>query len=258
MAAATLASVAGTVLQAAPVVTFEPVKPDPKKLFSLSKLTNAFTLSGIANLVRGIFGLTALSFAGYSVLAPAFGELAELPHLETPGLAKWIAGLGVRILFRAAVIFGIIAAVDYTLNRRQHEEQLKMTKQEVKEEQKLHEGDPKIKARVRKVQRAAARNRMMAMVRRATVVVTNPTHVAVALLYDAEESPAPRVVAKGKGELAGRIREIARRNDVVIYEDPPLARALYAVEVGAIIPPALYKAVAEVLAYLVRVSRLRL
>lgn len=251
-------SVMGSLAQARPTFTFQPFAPDPNRLFSISKLTNMFSFSGAANLVRGVLGLFALTIAGVTVIAPEVPTIMRLPELEVASLAAWMSGLIVRLLVRAALIFVVIAAIDYALNYRQHEEQLKMTKQEVKEEHKQNEGDPRIKARVRRLQRAAAQKRMMSMVDKATVVITNPTHVAVALLYDVASSPAPRVVAKGKGELAARIRERARKNDVVIYEDPPLARALYGVELDAVIPAELYKAVAEVLAYLVRVSRIRM
>ena len=257
MGVAVLASLAGNFAQSPPVFTFEPFTPDAKRFFSLSKLTNMFSMAGAANLFRGVVGLSALSLVGYSVLAPVVSELGRLSSMASVEMASFVGGVVMRLLFRGALVFGIIAAADYALNHRKFEEDMKMTKQEVKDEHKQLEGDPQVKARVRRVQRAAARRRMMSMVPKATVVVTNPTHVAVALLYDAETSPAPRIVAKGKGELALRIREIARKNDVVIYEDPPLARALYAVDVDQIIPPELYKAVAEVLAHLVRASGLR-
>ena len=163
-----------------------------------------------------------------------------------------------RLLVRSSVVFALVAVVDYLLKYRQFENQLKMTKHDVKEEHKQMEGDPQIKAKIRRLRRAAAQQRMMAAVPQATVVITNPTHVAVALSYDMETSPAPRVVAKGKGELALRIREVARKNSVAVHEDPPLARALYPTDVGGVIPAELYRAVAEILAHLVRVSGVRL
>ncbi len=250
-------SVGGAVAQALPVFTFEPFTPNFQRLFAISKLMNIFKPSGGANLARGVIGLAALALSGVSVLGPELARLPSLPSMEVTALASWVGMLIMRLLARASLIFILIGVIDYVLNHRQHETELKMTKQEVKEEHKQLEGDPQIKARIRRIQRTAAKRRMMAMVEQATVVITNPTHVAVALVYDSETAPAPRVVAKGKGELAQRIRERARAHEVVIYEDPPLARALYTVELGSIIPAELYKAVAEVLAHLVRVRALR-
>lgn len=257
MALAFCFSVGGTLAQSLPVVTFEKFKPDVKRLFSISKITQMVSLSGLANLARGVLGLSALTISGFSVLIPELSTVSTLPTMGVPALGAWVAGLILRMLFRACVIFALIAVLDYVLNHRQHEDQLKMTKQEVKEEHKQLEGDPQIKARVRRLQRIAARKRMMSMVDEATVVITNPTHVSVALIYDAEISPAPKVVAKGKGDIAKRIRDRARQNGIVIYEDPPLARALYTVDLGSVIPAELYKAVAEVLAHLVRVRALQ-
>lgn len=258
MALAITASIAGNVLQSRPTFTAKPFAPNPSRLFSTKKLTQAFSLTGVSNLVRGVLGLSALTLAGWSVLSPQISAFGRLPELETLALTYWVSGLVTQLLIRAVLIFAVIGAIDYVLSYRQHEDSMKMTKQEVKEEHKQIEGSPEIKLRIRKAQRAMARQRMMAMVPQATVVVTNPTHVAVALYYNPVESPAPQVVAKGKGELAQRIREIARQHSVPIHEDPPLARALYPVELGVTIPAELFTAVAEVLAYLVRSTGLRL
>lgn len=251
------ASVTGSLLQGKATWTAVPFTPKPKRLFSPSKLTQAFSLSGVSNLVRGVIGLGALTIAGWWILAPELGGLSRIPELDTLSITMWAGGLVVQLLVRAAVIFAAIGAVDYAVSYRQHEKSLRMTKQEVKEENKQLEGNPQIKGRIRRAQRELSKKRMMAMIPQASVVIVNPTHVSVALLYDPAQSPAPQVIGKGKGELAQRIREIARKNDVVIYEDPPLARALYAVELGAMIPAELFAAVAEVLAYLVRASRMR-
>ena len=252
------ASVAGSLLQGKATWTAVPFTPKPERLFSPSKLVQAFSLSGVSNLVRGVIGLVALTIAGWWVLAPELPRLSRIPELEPLGITLWGSGLIVQLLVRAAVIFAVIGAVDYILSYQQHEKSLRMTKHEVKEETKQLEGNPQIKARIKRLQRAMAKKRMMAAVPQANVVIVNPTHFSVALAYDPISSPAPRVIAKGKGELALRIREIARKNDIVIYEDPPLARALYGVEVDAMIPAELFGAVAEVLAYLVRAARMRL
>ena len=258
MAAAIVASIVANVVQSRPTFTTEPFKFDLNRIFTFSKITGIFSFSGMSNLIRGVFGLTALTIAGWSVIGPAIPTLPVLTQFTPAQLAAWTADLVARLFIRAAAIFIILAVIDYVLSYRQHEESMKMTKQEIKEEYKQIEGDPAIKKRIKKAQLSMAQRRMMAEVPKATVVVTNPTHVAVALAYQRGANPAPRVVAKGKGELALRIRDVARRHGVVVYEDPPLARALYPVELGAVIPTELYKAVAEVMAYLVRVSAMRL
>ena len=153
------------------------------------------------------------------------------------------------LVFRICLAFIVIAALDFMYQWWDYERKLKMTKQEVKEEYKQTEGDPKIKSRIRNIQMQRARERMMQSVPEADVVITNPTHYAVAVKYDADEYAAPMVTAKGEDYLAQKIKEIARENNVEIIEDKPLARMLYAnVEIGELIPPELYQAVAEVLA----------
>jgi len=148
-----------------------------------------------------------------------------------------------------------LAVLDFMYQRWQHEKDLKMTKQEVKDEQRQTYGDPKVKARIRGVQMEMARRRMMDAVPEADVVITNPTHLAIALKFDAQEMIAPRVLAKGAGFVAQRIREIAEENQIPIVEEKPLAQGLYKmVEIGDYIPAELYRAVAEVLAYVYRLK----
>jgi len=147
----------------------------------------------------------------------------------------------------------VLGLFDYAYQRWEFERSIRMSKQEIKEEYKQMEGDPLVKRRIRQRQRELARRRMMSDVPKADVVITNPTHVAVALSYDRKVAEAPVVLAKGKGLIAQRIREIARENRVPVVQNPPLARAIYAqVEVGEEIPESLYKAVAEVLAFVYR------
>ncbi len=149
----------------------------------------------------------------------------------------------------------VLAVIDYIYQRWQHAQDLKMTKQEVKDEHKQAYGDPQIKARIRGVQLEMARRRMMEAVPEADVVITNPTHLAIALKFDAREMMAPRVLAKGAGHIAQRIREIAVEHQIPIVEEKPLARALFKmVEIGEYIPAELYRAVAEVLAYIYRLK----
>jgi len=158
---------------------------------------------------------------------------------------------------RALIVFGTVAAADYLVKRYQLRQSLRMTKQEVKDEHKLLEGNPEIKGRVRRVQREMARRRMLAAVPKATVVITNPTHVAVALEYKRDAMAAPKVLAKGADHVAQKIKEVAKAHGIPTVENVTLARALYAhAEIDEAIPADLFEAVAEVLAYLVRLKQL--
>jgi flagellar biosynthetic protein FlhB len=179
---------------------------------------------------------------------------------EAQGLGWWLDFLGDQayaILLRAAILAVTIAAVDFAFNKRKHIKQMKMSKQEVKQEHKDMEGDPHIKGARRRRAQEMSRNRMISNVATADVVITNPTHYAVALKYQMGE-PAPRVVAKGMGRMALKIRKEAYRNGVLVKQDPPLARAIYRTcKVGASVPSALYEAVAVVLAAAFRLRRRR-
>ena len=167
-----------------------------------------------------------------------YPNVIGLTGCDARDIAAGIGGLIYRLLFRAGMVLLVIAAIDYGFQRYQNEKGLKMTKQEVKEDYKRSEGDPMLKGRIRRRQRQMTRNRMMAQVAKADVVVTNPTHYAVALKYNAAEMTAPVVLAKGQRLVAQKIKEIAREENVPMVENVPLARALYkSTEVGDHIPP---------------------
>jgi len=161
----------------------------------------------------------------------------------------YLSTVAYKILIKSCGILIVLGLFDYAFVRWEMEEKMKMTKQEQKEEYKESEGDPHVKSRIRSIQQEAARKRMMAEVPKADVVITNPTHLSVALAYRRDEMAAPQVVAKGADHLAMRIRELAREHDVPLVENVPVARALHKLEVGATVPDDLFKAVAEILAY---------
>jgi flagellar biosynthetic protein FlhB len=174
---------------------------------------------------------------------------------ELPETLAELHRLVVMILFLVVLVMVSLATADYVYQRWSHKEKLKMTKQEVKDEHKEQEGDPKVKSRIRALRFERHRQRMMAAVPKASVIITNPTHYAVALQYDIDAMAAPKVVAKGVDYLAKRIRQIGETHEVPIIENPPLARALYAaVEVDQEIPQEHYKAVAEVIGYVMRLK----
>ncbi len=208
-------------------------------------------------LVRSTVAVTVVAVLGYRAVIALFDEAPRLT-----GMASWQAASAAwdhlwGLLWRAGLAMAALGLVDYGMQRYKLMQQLKMTKQEVKDEAKLSEGNPEIKNRVRRIQFEMSRRRMLSAVKTASVVITNPTHYAVALEYKRGAMAAPRVVAKGQDAMALKIRAAARDHSVPIMENPPLARALHAnAEVGDYIPPDLFGAVAEVLAYLVRIKQL--
>ena len=227
---------------------------DWTRLDPLKGFGRMVSMQSVGELVKGI--LKALLVGGVVVWV-VLHEKDHLFALMSQPLEAGLQLMGRTILFSTLVIVGsmfLIVAADVPFQLWQYYSKLRMTKEEVRKEMKELEGDPQLKARIRSQQREIARRRMMAAVPKAQVVVTNPTHFAVALAYD-EKMPAPRVVAKGRGIIAQRIREIAQEHGVPLLEAPPLARALYAhTEIDDIIPAALYRAVAEVMAYVYQLN----
>ena len=208
------------------------------------------------NLAQTAKAVVLLPLAGvifYYVLAGDFERILTLPLMPARAGAALLSSVTLELLLKAALVLVAVGAFDFLRQRRKMGKRLMMTKHEVRQEHKDVEGDPHIKARVRRLQRDMMRRRMMSDVPGATVVITNPTHYAVALRYELEKDPAPQIVAKGADFLALRIRETAERHGVPIVENAPLAQALYrGAEVGQEIPADLYRAVAEILAYIYR------
>jgi flagellar biosynthetic protein FlhB len=230
------------------------IELDPGKLDPLRGLKRVF---GLRAATKSVLGFVKLALVGTVVALSARSQLERIVGTSELELGPALAIIGHVVLRSTAAALATLLALallDLLLQRRQFEQELRMTKQEVRDELRSTEGDPQVKARIRRVQREMASRRMMAEVPRSTVVITNPTHYAVALAYDrdvaAERRGAPRVVAKGIDLVAQRIKELARESGVVVYEDVPLARTLHArCEIGDEVPLELYQAVAEVLAY---------
>jgi len=226
---------------------------DIGRLNPLKGLGRLFTLRSVSELIKALLKIAIIGGIGAFVLGQDLPRLPELVHYDVWGL---LTVMGWLTLKAAAIIAGAIAVVagaDFLYQRYEWERSLRMTRQEVKEEHRDAEGDPMIKSRVRSVQRDMMRKRMMAAVPKADVVVTNPTHLAVALKYDTARMSAPIVVAKGAGHLAERIRAVARQHGVIVVENKFVARTLYKlVDIGREIPADLYRAVAEILAFVFR------
>lgn len=213
---------------------------------------------GVRPLVEAVKGMVKLGIVGTVIIvaaAPMLDNVELLPAYELLHTLDQIQEIAIVILVVSVMIMTVIAALDYAYQKWDHKNKLKMTKQEVKDERKQQDGDPKIKQRIASLRMERARERMMQAVQKADVVITNPTHYAIALKYDMDIMPAPILVGKGVDSLAMRIREIAEENEIPIVENPPLARALYAgVELDEEIPTEHYHAVAEVIGYVFRLK----
>ena len=237
--------------------SFQKLAPDFKRLSPMGR----FKQISRQNLPSLVQALILLPVCGYVVYAIVYEKLDRLLLLPLKGLEAGRADVVDSIstlLWRAAGLFFLFGCVDLLREQRIFTSDLRMTKQEIKDEQKESDGNPQTKMRIRRIQRDQARKRMMQQVPKATAVIVNPTHYAVALRYEPDSMVAPIVVAKGKNYLALRIRQIALDHQVPLIENPPLARGLYAaVDVGREIPPHLYKAVAEILAYIFRLMHRR-
>jgi flagellar biosynthetic protein FlhB len=233
----------------------EPLRPKLKKLNPISGMKRLVSIKALVELVKSIFKILVVGGIAYGVVRTETARFPGLMQQEVGDILIFISKLAFKVFFFVCLALIILAALDYIYQRWQYEEDLKMTKQQVKDERKQQEGDPWVKSRIRRVQREMAARRMMEAVPAADVVITNPVHLAVALQFDAAKMVAPAVVAKGAGHIAERIKEIARNHQVPVVEDKPLAQALHKmVEVGEYIPVELYRTVAEVLAYVYRLK----
>ncbi|MFZ2870163.1 flagellar biosynthesis protein FlhB [Zavarzinia sp.] len=247
------AAIAGHALQHKIIFSGEKMKPDLSKLSPIKGLGRIFSRQGLIEFVKGIAKIVAVGAGAVIGAAPTFNAMIALPLREFDDIALLTLQAVIRLFGGALVVLTVIAGGDFMFQRFERLRRLRMTKQEVKDEHKQTEGDPQIKSRQRQMARSRIRRRMMAAVPTADVVVTNPTHFAVALKYDSASMGAPVVVAKGADSLAARIRAVADEAGVPLVENPPLARALYAtVEIDDEVPPDHYKAVAEVIGFVLR------
>jgi flagellar biosynthetic protein FlhB len=234
------------------------VAPDFSRLNPARGLGNLFSTHSLVELVKAIAKCLLIGSIGCWALSSSWAEIQQLSARETGGAIERVGSLVISGLLALVGGLVVIALVDVPWQLWHYHHGLRMTRQEVVEEQREMEGDPQLKARIRSQQREVARKRMMTAVPKADVIVTNPTHYAVALQYRDGAMRAPKVVAKGMNLIAQKIRELGTENAVPVVEAPPLARALYRhAEIGSEIPPALYAVVAQVLAYVYQVQRHR-
>ena len=250
MAAALLLGVTANVMQGGLALSWNALAFNFEKLSPKNGLGRIFSKNGLIELMKAMLLLSVVSVIAYRVVYDHMPLYPRLVLMDPGQLLYWIASISYEVFIRVAVFLAFLAVADYGFQKYRFLEQLKMTKQEVKEEYKELEGDPLVRARIRRIQRELARRRMMAEVPKADVVITNPTHYAVALSYKMESMEAPQLVAKGVGFLALKIKELAQQHDVPLVENKSLAQTLYkTVEIGEYIPASLYRAVAEILAY---------
>jgi flagellar biosynthetic protein FlhB len=248
-----LVALAAGLVQGRGVISAGRVTPKLENLNPLRGLGRILSLQGAFSLLKSLLKLAVLALVTYFTLRDAWPEVTGLTAVDVPVVLALLQSLAVKLALHVGFAFMLLAAGDYAFEVFQYEKSLRMTKQEVKQEAKETEGDPLIKSRIRALGRQMARKRMLRDVARADVVVTNPTHLAVALRYDPLKAGAPVVLAMGERKLAERIKAIAKQAGVPMVENRPLARALLAnAKVGQQIPATLYAAVAEVLAYVYR------
>ena len=245
-----IAAILAGVVQTGFLVSFERIKPELSKISILKGLKRLFSLKSVTEFLKSLFKLAIVGSIVAALLSPVFDNLPRLMTLATADVMGVLLTLAVRLFIGVLSIMTVIAIVDVLYQRFEHLKSQRMSRQEIKDEMKQTEGDPQIKARLRQIRTERARRRMMASVPEADVVITNPTHFAVALKYDPEEMSAPRLLAKGVDAVAERIRGVAIENEIPLVENPPLARALFeSVDIDAEIPPEHYKAAAEIISY---------
>jgi len=249
------AALAGNLLQSRPGFTPARLLPDFARISPLAGFGRLFGLEGWINIIKGLAKIAIVGMAIWTQLWPERGMLESILSQTPMGVLADMSHLLFKIMIAALAALMVIAGLDYFWQYNRFLQRNRMSKQEVKEEFRQNEGDPAIKAKVRQIRHERAKKRMMARVPTATVVIMNPTHYAVALHYESGKTEAPICIAKGVDALALRIREVAEANDVPIVENPPLARALHAtVEIDEAVPAEHYKAVAQVIGYVMRLN----
>ena len=243
-------SVVGNFAQGGFTLNAGALKPRGSKFNPAENIKKIFSADSAVNLIKTALKLVLLVAVSYGVLTPIFEIAPSLVHAPVPVIAVKLGEILYSLAFRCGLLFLTLGLADYGYSFYKHEKSLRMTKQEIRDEYKNSEGNPEVKGQRRRAARAIAQKRSMAEVPTASVVITNPTHYAVALRYDKDKDAAPTVVAKGADAIAAKIRAIANENDIPLIENPPLARALYrSVEPNQIIPVEFFGAVAEILVY---------
>lgn len=250
-----IAAIAGPFAQVGPLFAPEVIQPDISKLSPMKGFERLFSRRSLMEFVKGLFKIVLIGFVCYIAIKPYFQGIDHFVGMAIPDMLGELLQLFIRMMIGVLVALAVLAVIDVLYQRHEHLKKMRMSRQELRDEYKQSEGDPHIKAKLRQLRNEKARQRMMQNVPKADVVITNPTHFAVALQYNPEEMDAPKCLAKGADNIALKIREVAKENKITIVENPPLARVLYSsVEIEESVPPEHYKAVAEVISYVFKLK----
>lgn len=251
-----VAGVAASLLQSGFLIVKDAIKPSLGKLNPINGFKNMFSKRSAVELIKNLISISIIVYLAYSYVKDNFYKILNIGNLYLPTMGVEVKSLLLGIFYRIAIFVVALAAIDYLVQVLLHKKEMRMTKEEIKEEYKQMEGDPQIKSKIKQKQREMSRRRMIDSVGDATVVITNPTHLAVAIKYEEGNMEAPQVVAKGADLLAMKIKEKARESDVPIIENKPLARMIYEqVEIDKYIPQDMYQAVAEILAMVYKLDK---
>jgi len=249
-------SILSNYVQVGGFFSLELIKPDLSKVSPIKGFSRFFSLQSLSELLKSLGKMLIVGGVVYYTIKKELPNILPLMDQEVGSILKYIGLVSFDIFLKTALVMVLLAGLDYVYQRWSYEKGLRMSKQEIKDEGKQAEGDPLVRARIRSIQRELARRRMMAEVPKADVIITNPSHLAVALYYKGEEMEAPKLLAKGAGFVAEKLKEIGREHKIPILENKPLAQILYkTVEVGQMIPTTLYHLVADVLAFVYRMKK---
>ncbi len=251
-----IGALGGALIQHKPVFTTERMKPKLDRISPLGGVKRLFSMHSMMEFSKTVFKFAAVGAISLFIIWPERDRLDQLMTISLTDVMLLVQSLSLRLLAGVIAVMAAIAGLDFMFQQAQHIKKMRMTKQEVKDEHKQLEGDPHVKARLRQIRMERSRSRMMAAVPEADVVITNPTHYAIALSYKHENMDVPKVLAKGVDHMAKKIRELAEEHGVPLVENPPLARTLYAtVELDEEIKPEHYKAVAEVIGFIMKLRK---
>ncbi len=246
---------AASFLQHGNIFTADPLKPKLDRVSPLAGWKRLFSMRSVVEMLKGVIKITIVAWAIWFAIKSEMTHLKSLPDDDIIAMLVFLGKITFKVMLAVCIIMFFVAALDYGYQYHEFMKSMRMTKQEVRDEYKQQEGDPMVKQRLRQIRMERARKRMMAEVPKADVVITNPTHYAIALKYDNMSMAAPKVVAKGVDFVAKTIRELAEKNNIMIVQNPPLARALYdSVDLDAEIPAQHYKAVADIISYVYKLK----
>lgn len=252
---ASILALSSSLIQVGILYNEEALKPDLNKINPINGFKRLFSMRSVVEGLKAVAKVSVVALIVGLIIQTEILTLPRMVEFSIQEIFSFFSSISIKLVGSVAIFMAILAALDYAFQKYDMEKQMRMTKQEIKEEQKNREGDPLVKARVKRVQRELANQRMMQDVPKADVIITNPTHIAVAIKYETG-SIAPILLAKGADKIAEKIKEVAKENNIPVVENKPLARAIYkTLKIGQLIPRELFKAVAEVLAYVYRLRR---